>query len=80
MSLEFYSFFCLLFPETYNEGKWWIKNDKAENTENIKQQIDEALKEIEKLKNETTQIRNAAELLRLMNLRRVSRIKRIILM
>ncbi len=38
------------------------KNDKPENIENIKQQIDEALKEIEKLKNETTQIRNAAEL------------------
>jgi predicted RNase H-related nuclease YkuK (DUF458 family) len=38
------------------------KNDKSENIKNIKQQIDEALKEIEKLKNETTQVRNAAEL------------------
>ena len=27
------------------------KNDKSENIENIKQQIDEALKEIEKLNN-----------------------------
>jgi anion-transporting ArsA/GET3 family ATPase len=40
------------------------KNDKSENIENIKQQIDEALKEIEKIKNETTKVRNAAELTR----------------
>lgn len=40
------------------------KNDKSENIEIIKQQIDEALKEIEKLKNETNQVRNAAELSR----------------
>jgi anion-transporting ArsA/GET3 family ATPase len=40
------------------------KNDKSENIENITQQIDEALKEIEKIKNETTQVRNAAELTR----------------
>ena len=40
------------------------KNDKSENIEIIKQQIDEALKEIEKLKNETDQVRNAAELSR----------------
>jgi regulator of replication initiation timing len=38
------------------------KNDKSENIKNIKQQIDKALQEIEKLKNETAQVRNAAEL------------------
>ena len=38
------------------------KNDKSGNIEIIKQQIDEALKEIEKLKNETNQVRNATQL------------------
>ena len=38
------------------------KIEKKDHVEPIKQQIDEALKEIEKLKNQTSTIRNAAEL------------------
>lgn len=38
------------------------KIEKPEHIETIKHQIDEALKEIEKLKNQTSSIRNAADL------------------
>ena len=38
------------------------KIEKNDHVEIIKQQIDEVLKEIEKLKNQTSTIRNAAEL------------------
>ncbi len=38
------------------------KNEKFEHAKSIKQQIDETLKEIEKVKNQTIKIRNAAEL------------------
>lgn len=38
------------------------KNDRSEQVESIKQQIDETLKEIEKVKNQTFKIRNADEL------------------
>jgi predicted transcriptional regulator len=38
------------------------KNEKSDHVEIIKQQIDEVLKEIEKLKNQTSTILNATEL------------------
>jgi regulator of replication initiation timing len=38
------------------------KIEKIDQVEIIKHQIDEALKEIEKLKNQTSTIRNAADL------------------
>ncbi len=38
------------------------KNDNSEQVESIKQKIDGALKEIEKVKNQTSRIRNAGEL------------------
>jgi len=38
------------------------KNSQTEQVEIIKNQIDQALKEIEKIKNQTSTIRNAADL------------------